>query len=166
MNTTFFIQMLLFLMSFSTIYAQDIKEKNELPISNQDKFIISSQTANQYKPTVSSGVNSVFIQQIGTYNKVSSTIRATASDINILQKGDYNTIEFNESAREIEKQIVQSGNSNTVKDFSFNPDIATKLELVQKGDNLTFERFGSNELSKNIKYKMTGKAKTIIIRSF
>lgn len=157
--------------TFSNGYTQNLKGESELSVTDQDKFITLSQVNNVLSVgaeslPLSNGVNAVFIQQIGTSNAVLSTIIAESSDIKILQKGDQNLVEINESAREIEKSIIQTGNNNSVTDFSFNPDISTNLELIQEGNNLIFERFGSNELSKNLKFKMSGDARTIIVRSF
>lgn len=176
MNKTYFKQIFLFFTFFSftiPVCAQSVKEENPLLITDQDKFITLSQ--NGILPemntvtdnsTLQNGANTVFIQQIGFDNKVVSNIVTESSDIKILQNGDHNDIKIDESAREIEKNIIQSGANNSVIDFSFNPDISTKLELIQDGDNLIFERFGSNELSKSLKFKMSGESKTIIVRSF
>ncbi|WP_438711446.1 hypothetical protein ACSTS3_01365 [Aquimarina muelleri] len=176
MNKTYFKQASLFFIFFYftiTAYTQSIKEENSLLNTDQDKFITLSQ--NGFLPemntitdksTLPNGINTVFIQQIGSGNNVISNIIAESSDIKIYQNGNQNDIEINESAREIEKNIIQSGTNNSVIDFSFNPNISTKLELIQDGNNLIFERFGSNELSKTLKFKMTGEARTIIVRSF
>ena len=43
---------------------------------------------------------------------------------------------------------------------------ASDINILQNGDNLTFERFGTNEISKNIKFTQTTASPTIIIRSF
>ncbi|EZH72733.1 hypothetical protein ATO12_21605 [Aquimarina atlantica] len=173
MNKTILIQTLVFFIffTFSSGYAQNLKGESELSVTDQDKFITLSQvnsvlSVGAESSPLSNGVNTVFIQQIGTSNAVLSNIIAESSDIKILQKGDQNLVEINESAREIEKSIIQTGNNNSVTDFSFNPDISTNLELIQEGNNLIFERFGSNELSKNLKFKMSGDARTIIVRSF
>lgn len=160
------------ILSTSISFAQDTNKEDQVLVTDQDKFITLSQVNNvtpqgsRDLSSISEGANSVFIQQIGADNVVLSNIIANSSDIKILQKGNENRIEIDESAKEIEKIITQSGNNNTVIDFSFNPDISTKLELIQEGDNHIFERFGNNELSKNLKFKMTGEARTIIVRSF
>ena len=176
MNKTYFKQILLLCVFFTytmAVYTQSVIEENSLLITDQDTFITLSQNGilpemNSVtdRSTLPSGINTVFIQQIGSGNMVVSNIVAESSDIEILQKGDQNNIEINESAREIEKKIIQSGANNSVIDFSFNPDMSTKLELIQDGNNLIFERFGSNELSKNLKFKMSGESRTIIVRSF
>ncbi len=156
---------------FSTLsYAQDSDKENEVLVSDQEKFITLSQVNNvpsqENRDLSSEVINSVFIQQIGANNIIQSNITAEYSNINILQKGNDNKVELEEFVKETEKFISQTGNNNTVVDFSINPDISTSLELIQEGNNLIFERFGTNELSKNLKFKMTGDAKTIIVRSF
>jgi len=156
------------LLSTAMLYAQDVDDEQVLN-TDQETFITLSQiNSNQMSGNTASAetINSVFIQQIGTNNVVLSNIIAASSDIKIFQKGDQNIVELEESSREIEKMISQTGNNNAVVDFSFNPNISTRLELIQEGDNLTFERFGTNELSKNLKFKMTGDSRSIIVRSF
>ncbi len=166
LNTLVFI-----LLSTVVAFAQG-SEESEISITDQDKFIALSQVDNilsqssRNQSSLSEGVNSIFIQQVGANNVVLSNIIAESSDIKIFQNGDQNIVEIEESAREIEKVITQNGNNNSVIDFSFNSEISTNLQLIQEGDNLIFERFGSNELSKNLKFKMSGDAKTIIVRSF
>ncbi|WP_103863566.1 hypothetical protein [Aquimarina sp. I32.4] len=174
MNKIIVIQLVMFFSfsSFFAIHAQEVKEEGQFLTTNQDKFIAISQVNDvlsqndRNKTSVVTGNNVVFIQQIGIDNTVFSNVVAESSDIRIIQKGDHNKIDINESARTIEKVISQTGTNNSVIDFSFNSDIATKLELLQEGNDLIFERFGSNELSKNLKFKMSGDARTIIVRSF
>ncbi|WP_109299359.1 hypothetical protein [Aquimarina sp. AU474] len=174
MNTnTIYIKIFALLMFSSTVsFAQDNDKEDEILITDQDKFITLSQlnavTSQDTRslPSVAERGNSVFIQQIGTNNVVISNVVSQSSDIKIFQDGTENNVEINETAREIDKLITQTGNNNSVVDFSFNPNISTNLELIQEGNNLIFERFGTNELSKNLKFKMTGDARTIVIRSF
>lgn len=174
MNNNNIIVQVVVILIFSTTfsYAQDLDKEDPVLITDQDKFITLSQVNDiQLQDTkdivsISQGVNAVFIQQIGTNNSVSSNIVAESSDIRIVQNGNENKVEIEETAKEIEKLITQTGTNNSVIDFSFNSNLSTTLELIQEGDNLIFERFGTNELSKSLKFKMTGDAKTIIVRSF
>ncbi len=175
MSNTNFIKILLFLLlPFYASYAQDIKEEHLFSVSDEDKVIDLSQIdnvllqrSNRDRSFASNkGINTVFIQQIGANNVVLSKIKAESSDIKIIQKGELNRVEINESSRDISKVITQTGDNNAVIDFSLNPDISTNLELIQEGNNLIFERFGSNELSKNLKFRMSGDARTVIVRSF
>ncbi len=172
MKNIIFISVVLFFTISATTYAQSLDEKGQSIASDQEKFIALSQLDNATsqaainRASVAQGTNAVFIQQIGADNTVLSNIVAESSDIKILQNGNENNIEIDESSRTIEKVILQTGNNNSVTDFSFNSDISTSLELIQDGDNLIFQRYGSNELSKNLKFRMSGDAKTIIVRSF
>ncbi|MFD2565164.1 hypothetical protein [Aquimarina rubra] len=151
-------------------YAQNSENQDESLVESQERFITLNQLQNNTSVQVArenmTANSSVFIQQIGTGNQVFSNITAQSSDIRLSQNGEQNLIEIDETSKEIEKFITQNGNNNIVTDFSFNPNMSTSLELIQEGDNLSFERFGSNELSKNLKFKMTGNNRTIIVRSF
>ncbi|MBW1298619.1 hypothetical protein [Aquimarina litoralis] len=156
---------------FGNTYAQNEDNQDESLVDNQEQFITLNQLQStninsQFSRESLINNNSVFIQQVGTGNQVFSNITAQTSDIRLSQNGEQNLIDINETSRDIEKFITQNGNNNSVIDFSFNPDISTNLEILQEGDNLSFEKFGSNELSNNLKFKMTGNARTIIVRSF
>ncbi|AXT63108.1 hypothetical protein D1816_23090 [Aquimarina sp. AD10] len=169
MNKNKITQIIAILLLSTTMLCAQNTDEGQVLNTDQETFITLSQINNQASRDIVSTtqtVNSVFIQQIGTNNVVLSNIIAASSDIKIFQKGDQNIVELEESGREIEKLISQTGNNNAVVDFSFNPNISTRLELIQEGDNLTFERFGTNELSKNLKFKMTGDSRSIIVRSF
>ncbi len=110
--------------------------------------------------------NSVYISQIGENNSVSTTVYASNSDIRLYQEGDRNQIQVNDVVDETYKLIRQLGNDNEIIDFSFTPNLTTKLEITQQGDGHYFERFGSNTLSNNLQFIMSGTARTIIVRSF
>jgi len=144
--------------------------QDESLVETQDRFITLNQLQNNTAVEVARENvirnNTVFIQQIGRGNQAFLDITAQSSNIRLSQNGEQNLIDINETSREIEKFITQNGNNNRVTDFSFNPDISTTLEILQEGENLSFERFGSNDLTKNLKFKMTGNSRTIIVRSF
>jgi len=158
------------LLFFGNVYAQNTENQEESLVESQERFITLNQLQNNTAVQVArenmAGNSTVFIQQIGAGNQIFSSITAQSSDIRLSQNGEQNLIDINETSREIEKFITQNGSNNTVTDFSFNSDISTSLEILQEGDNLSFEKFGSNDLSKNLKFKMTGNDRTIIVRSF
>ncbi len=136
---------------------------------SQEKFTILDQLQNnslQVARENVSGINTVFIQQIGTGNQVFSNITAQSSKISLNQNGERNIIDITENSRTIKKLITQNGTNNTITEFSLTPEISTNLEILQEGDNHYFERFGNNNLSNTLKFKMTGTARTIIVRSF
>ncbi|WP_108803345.1 hypothetical protein [Aquimarina sp. Aq107] len=151
-------------------YAQNSESQDESLVESQERFIRLDQLQNNTTLLVArenmANNSAVFIQQIGNGNQVFTNVTAQALDVRLSQNGEQNLIEIDEASREIEKLITQNGNNNRVIDFSFNSNISTSLELIQEGDNLSFERFGSNELSNNLKFRMTGNARTIIVRSF
>ena len=139
-------------------------------IENQEQFITLSQiqsnaAAQEARETVL-GNNTVFIQQIGTNNQIFSNITAQSSDIRIVQNGNQNLVDIDENANDIQKLIIQNGNNNTITDFSFNPGAATNLDIIQEGNNILFERFGSNELSNSLRFRITGDNRTVIVRGF
>ncbi len=157
----------------SSMIAQDIlkedntfegKEYQGVQLSQiRDMLFQTNDASSQFFNESSS---SIFIEQIGTGNVVNSAVNATLSDMVIVQNGNENMVDIEASAEEVNKTITQLGNNNSVVDFSFQTIGTTNLELIQEGDNLIFEQFGSNELSKYMKFRMTGDSQTIIVRSF
>ncbi len=112
--------------------------------------------------------NNVFIQQIGDDNVINTRIdtNLNTSSLRLTQAGNSNIIVIDEKAPEVVKNIVQNGDNNKVIDFSLNSLNATSLDLIQNGSNLTFEKFGTNSLTENLKFTMQGTSRTLIIRSF
>ena len=91
--------------------------------------------------------NSVFLQQIGDFNQVSVFANTVGSDINISQQGDFNIVDLNYRTNTAIANITQQGNENTLIDFVINSVEDISLDLQQQGDNLTFERFGTNSIT-------------------
>lgn len=110
--------------------------------------------------------NEVFIQQVGNGNIINSKISAEESTVNYTQAGNYNTITIDATAKKIQQNIIQQGNANQVFDFSYAPSQEISLNLSQTGNELHFEKFGSNSISDDIKFNMTGNSRTIIMRNF
>lgn len=110
--------------------------------------------------------NSLSLRQIGEYNQVRAKISATASEINLVQNGDYNLSDLEYKVNTAVSTLTQNGDSNTIKDYVYNSAEDISLDLLQEGDNLYFERFGSNDLTKSLQFKQTEASPTIIIRSF
>jgi len=150
--------------------AQEVSMSKDVEVSESKNDLLSMQ--NDQLPQIENHyftqqkTNTVFIKQVGIDNQVSSNVNAQSSDFVLIQNGNSNFIVIDENSKESSKLISQQGNHNTVIDFSFNSELSTSLDLIQLGDHHRFERFGSNELSKNLKFRMSGEGKTIIIRSF
>ena len=110
--------------------------------------------------------NSVFIQQIGDFNQASIFTSTVGSDINISQQGESNAISLDYRTNTAIANITQLGNENTLIDFVINPIEDISLDLQQQGDNLTFERFGTNSITRSLQFIQTEASPTLIIRSF
>ncbi len=113
--------------------------------------------------------NGVFIQQIGEENIAriaTSTNSNGLARIDLLQNGDNNYADIVDTSDEFYKNIVQNGDGNRVLDYSLPSDLSTNFQLLQSGDNLSLEKFGTNSLTEDIKVNMSGSARTVIIRSF
>lgn len=110
--------------------------------------------------------NEVFIQQIGNGNNINSQVSAEKRTLNYTQLGDYNSINVKVNAEKIQQNIIQNGNANNVFDFSNAPSQEVSLNLSQNGNNLHFERYGSNSIGDKLEFNMTGNSKSIIIRNF
>ncbi len=166
-NIVKYIGLVLFILGgVTTISAQDITDSDYRELKQEELNIISQLSTASLNTTPAVTGNTIFIQQIGNQNYVNAQIKAERSTINLYQEGKFNEIELQETSKEVFKELRQIGDDNVIVDFSFNPELNTQLELNQIGNNLTFERIGTNELSKNLKFNMKGNNQTIIVRSF
>lgn len=110
--------------------------------------------------------NSLVIEQVGSNNNVSAKVATRASDINVYQNGLNNNIGLTYKVDAVVATLEQNGNENTILDYVIDPTAKVSLELQQNGNNLTFDKFGTNNITKNIKFNQTEASPTIIIRSF
>ncbi|WP_299211044.1 hypothetical protein [uncultured Dokdonia sp.] len=110
--------------------------------------------------------NSIFLTQIGDLNIVSINSNTTSSEIQLTQRGNSNFTALDYRANTVVTTITQDGNFNLIRDFVNNPTVDVSLDLLQQGDNLTFERFGTNTLTRSMRFVQTEASPTIIIRSY
>jgi len=111
--------------------------------------------------------NGVFITQIGEGNMVNASLKARDfANASFEQNGDLNKVNSNITAQSIENKIIQNGTNNQVIDYINAPSQDVSLQLNQQGNDLYFERFGSNSIGDKIQFNMTGSFKTIIVRNF
>ena len=103
---------------------------------------------------------------MGDFNKAAIITNTQQSEVNLEQNGDYNRTLLFYNAKTAFSDLKQNGDANTIVDFIFNPNAEVSLDLIQQGDDLYFERFGSNRITESLKFKQTEAAPTIIIRSF
>lgn len=110
--------------------------------------------------------SSVFLQQIGDFNNADISVRANASDIQVVQNGNDNTTFLEYQVNTVITNVLQNGDGNILSDFVENPNQDISLDVQQQGNYLIFERFGSNELTKSLKFIQTEASPSIIVRSF
>lgn len=170
---TFIVLIFTLQISFSQNYSEDedttesettVTELNGEDVSPEFFSSFFDTTANPKLETVQG--NSVFITQIGESNKVAAAIFSDASDINVAQNGDFNDINLQYQVNKVVADLAQNGNNNEIKDYVLDANAQVSLDLTQNGDNLKFDKFGNNDMTKNIKFTQTEASPTIIIRSF
>ncbi len=110
--------------------------------------------------------NAVFLKQVGDFNKAAVITKTENSAIKIVQNGNYNRTGLLYWTETAYADLQQNGDYNTIKDFVINPNLDVNLELIQNGDDLYFERFGANNLTKSMKFIQTDASPSIIVRSF
>ncbi len=110
--------------------------------------------------------NLVSLRQIGDFNQVAVTVNANASDIAVNQFGQNNNTILEYEVNTAVSNLTQFGNNNRIRDYVIQRNENISLDLTQEGNNLYFERFGSNSLTESLQLKQTEASPTIIIRSF
>lgn len=150
-------------------YAQDIdadqvrSDLQDWQLDQQEIFSAIDRPSTEIQANLN---KSVFIKQIGETNTAFVDVFSNSYAIEVTQSGDYNAVDINESALQISKNIIQNGDNNTYFENSYTIGEHTMIDINQEGNNLYFEKFGSNALANKIKLKMTGNSKTIILRNF
>ena len=108
----------------------------------------------------------VVVEQIGDNNDIYSLTFTGKSELRIFQHGNGNIISLLANAKNLEGKISQNGNNNYSFDFAQDPDQELNINLLQKGNNHHFERYGSNSIGNDLQFKMEGESQTIIVRNF
>lgn len=110
--------------------------------------------------------NLVSIRQIGDFNSANVATRTQNSDIDVFQNGNNNEIDLNYNSQSAFALLSQQGNSNRIIDFVSEPNSNPALDLTQQGSNLSFERYGVNNLTNSLKFTQTEASPAIIVRSY
>jgi len=121
-------------------------------------------TPNEALQTINN--NSIFLEQVGSNNRSTVRVASRASDINVSQNGLRNNVDLTYRVDAVVTTLGQNGNDNRISDYVIDPNAQVSLELQQNGNNLTFDKFGTNNITKNIKFTQTEASPTVIIRSF
>jgi len=153
---------------FSQTYKEEeteMQEAQEAQVATQELFqaLGINNSVNPKNATLTN--NAVFIRQVGEGNQAAISAESNASEINLIQNGDQNSTNLDYTANTIYTDIRQNGDYNLVKDFVYDRNVDASLELTQEGGNY-FERFGTNELTKSLKFNQTQNSPGIIIRSY
>lgn len=161
-----------------TIFAQTYEEETESQEVNGNEIVVDSQTVSSDILStlgIDTSVNlrnqqitgnSIFLTQIGDLNVVAINSNTNSSEIQLTQRGNFNFTGLDYRANTVVTSITQNGNFNLVRDFVNNPEANVSLDLQQNGNNLTFERFGTNSLTQSMRFVQTEASPTIIIRSY
>lgn len=144
----------------SDIYQYRQEITNYLQISQLEGFGNQSNRLNNQN----SG-NSVLIQQVGVNNTASSQTNSSFSDIQYLQVGLRNSIESINTIENASESVIQFGIDNSLINNSFGTINTSRLDVIQTGNNLNMEKYGSNARTNNMALRMTGQNRTVIIRS-
>lgn len=129
---------------------------------SQDFFSLAPQT----KSNVNQLNNHIFIQQVGAGNAADMEISSEDINLDLQQNGYNNAINLNISAGSVSHNIRQQGYNNGTFDFVVSPFEDVRLNLEQKGENLFFEKYGSNAIGNKLLFKMEGRDHTIIVRNY
>ena len=109
--------------------------------------------------------NEIYIKQIGSYNLTNINITSKASDISVTQNGNANDVNLEYNVNTAITELQQLGNRNSITDFVLNPSADISLDLIQNGNDLSFERQGVNDLTKSLKFRQNGFSQSLIVRS-
>ncbi|WP_144667086.1 hypothetical protein [Dokdonia sp. Hel_I_53] len=141
---------------------QELIQKNILQYANLSDFGIKTQK-NLRNETIEG--NSVFITQIGELNAAAINVKSEASEIKLVQDGDQNFAGLDYVVKTVITEIQQKGNRNTVFDIINNEFADISLDLEQQGNDLNFQRLGSNSLTESLQFVQTQASPSLIIRS-
>ena len=161
----------LFVLFAGFSYAQVLGEEEQS--ADQTTTVLTTNTeltqATFFQQTRAAATNGIFIRQIGSDNfsrVVTGTSDSGLARVDLLQQGDNNYANIVDSSQEFLKNVVQNGDGNRLYDYSLPSNLSTNFQLIQNGNNLYVEKFGTNSLTEDLKINMTGNARSVIIRSF
>lgn len=167
-----------FLLCHITTVAQTYENEPESEEVNGDEIIIDNTNVNtdvlnslgfetDFAPPPSTIIgNLVSVQQIGDFNIANVTAITQTSNISVVQSGNSNQVDLTYNTLSVFTSLNQLGNANQVIDFVSDPNSNPALDLTQQGNNLSFERYGVNNLTNSLKFTQTEASPAIIVRSY
>jgi len=153
--------------TFTAEEEENANESTVTKLSSADVFrTLGISNASNTLRSASLQGNKVLLRQVGDFNQLNVVTQTRASDISVVQQGNDNRTSLEYNTNTAFARLAQFGNGNTIRDYVYNPEDDVSLELTQQGNNMYFERFGSNSLTKSLTLKQTEASPVIIIRSF
>lgn len=154
---------IIFLLVSVGLFAQVQQQKN----TQAQVLEMLMQTSAIQKQAVSNlPSNQVFIDQVGRQNSANVQVTARETNVQYNQSGIGNSIDVSVNLQTYNSVVNQSGNYNQVFDQMWDSEANASLQLNQQGENLHFERFGTNSIGNKLEFNMTGNARSIIVRNF
>ncbi|MDR6300604.1 hypothetical protein [Mesonia maritima] len=149
--------------------SSEVSNVNILDKKNENLNLISSsittQSTSQARTGEGATSNSVYIQQIGQGNTIQSNVDSPDAVVDLNQNGANNRIDIAVRAASIRDNITQTGDNNSTIQYISDPTAQLKLEVNQEG-NATYEQYGVNSKTDNIKVNQGSSSRTVIVRSF
>lgn len=108
----------------------------------------------------------VYVNQIGDYNSLFSDTNTTQDQSEYNQFGDYNFVDISIRSNMVNQNVNQLGNGNSFENYSYNSFNRHEIGVVQKGDNIDVQVFGSNSISEGMKINVIGNDKSVIVRNY
>ncbi|WP_370391501.1 hypothetical protein [uncultured Winogradskyella sp.] len=109
--------------------------------------------------------NVAIIRQVGVGNTATIESNSETSDIRHLQVGINNNIESINTINNFSEQVIQLGINNEYIHDSFGNITSSGLNIIQTGNNLNFQKVGSNSQTRDMTVRMSGQERTVIVRS-
>ena len=146
-----------------TVENADLVENNTIATTAAlQSFGINNQKNNR---SSSLQGNTIFLQQIGALNSTDIFITSKASELTINQNGSENNVTLGYNVKTAIVDISQEGFRNVAFDFVNDPTANISLELTQTGDNLFFQREGTNSIIESLQFNQTVASPSIIVKN-
>lgn len=131
----------------------------------RDILTLNNNNSSRTNTSTTNG-STVMIQQVGSLNQSFVAVSSSDAFISVNQFGNKNNVALSLKGEGINESITQIGYNNNAVDRTQSLSDRSGFQLLQQGRNLYFERQGINNISKDIKVRMRGDSRSILIRNF
>ena len=154
----FYLTILIIIGGIQEIFSQEINKSTLIEISQIESSITNQNIVS--KPT-----SDVKITQVGNKNRAEVISFAQGVKMNVLQLGNENYIFSKVSIQDYRLNAVQRGGNLNFFNNPIFSETGTQLEVIQEGNNQHVENNGANAISKNMRIRITGSDRTLIIQN-